>query len=142
MMRQAKPLLCAQRKADVKFYPSGRIDINSNVTKMLNLEDGDAINILDSGNGEYYLYPSIKKSNFKVTNAKFVNAVHRAKSYGNTCRCQCKQLTDAVSILTGASESWLFVGNPRDLSDLGINAVGVPLIYKNNQYKPIPESGD
>ena len=138
MENQCRPLISIQRKPDVKFHSNGMIDISSNVTKTLGLDNGDVINILCSGFGEYYLYPAMKKSKCRVPNAKFANSVKSTKGNSNNLRCCCKQLTDAVAELTGSKESWLFVGNPRDLTDLGVKAVGVPLIYRNNQYKPNP----
>ncbi len=49
------------RKPDISFYSSGRIDITSHLSKRLDLEAGDVIDIYFDGM-EYYLYVMAKKS--------------------------------------------------------------------------------
>ena len=44
------------RRPDVTFYPNGRIDITARVAKILDLHQGDVIDIADNGGIEYLLY--------------------------------------------------------------------------------------
>lgn len=49
-------LLTNTRRPDVTFYPNGRIDITARVAKMLDIHQGDVIDIADNGGLEYLLY--------------------------------------------------------------------------------------
>lgn len=50
-----KSLLGNTRRTDITFYDNGRIDISSHVAKILNLQKGDVIDIMECEN-EYYIY--------------------------------------------------------------------------------------
>ena len=52
------------RRADITFHASGKIDITSRVTNILNIADGDAVDIL-TGDGEFYLYVSARAKNIR-----------------------------------------------------------------------------
>ena len=52
----------SSRKPDISFYRSGRIDITSKLSKRLDLEAGDVIDIGFDGM-EYYLYVMAKGAN-------------------------------------------------------------------------------
>ena len=133
MNANVKTLAKPQRKVDVYFRKSGRIDITSRVVKALNIQDGDVINVL-SADGEYFLYVERRAADIRNGMARYRHAVRRTKSNDNMLRCQSIALTDAVNAITEAEESWLFVGTPRSLANFGVNADGVPLIVHNNQY--------
>lgn len=133
MNANAKPLVKPQRKVDVYFRKSGRIDITSRVAKALNIQDGDVINVL-SADSEYFLYVERRAADIRNGMARYRHAVRRTKSNDNMLRCQSIALTDAVNAITEAEESWLFVGTPRSLTNFGVNTDGVPLIVHNNQY--------
>lgn len=125
----AKPLILNQRRCDIYFRENGRVDINATIVKSIGLQDGDAINLTMIEN-ELYLYVSFRHN----PNARFSNAVHPSKERSHHFRCQSKTMTDYVNNLTGTRESWFYTGKPKDLSSYGINAMGVPIIYKNNIY--------
>ena len=127
----AKPLILNQRRCDIYFRSTGRVDINATIVKAIGLQDGDVIN-LTMVNGELYLYATGK--NPFNPNMRFRNAVHPSKKRSRHFRCQSKILTDYVNNMSGTRESWFFVGKAKDLSVYGINSIGVPIIYKNNQY--------
>lgn len=129
----AKPLVLNQRRCDIYFRATGRVDINANVVRAMGLENGDSINLTRIDN-EVYLYISSKASNRANKNVRFKNAVHPSKVGSGHFRCQCKALTDCMNEIVGAKESWLFVGKTKDLSCYGICSIGIPIIYKNNQY--------
>ena len=44
------------RRKDITFYKSGRIDITARVARILNLKQGDSINISKDENGEFLLF--------------------------------------------------------------------------------------
>lgn len=48
-------ILGTTRKADITFHRGGRINISSNISKQLGLNNGDVIDIMVD-RGEYYLY--------------------------------------------------------------------------------------
>lgn len=135
-----EPLVPTQRRVDVLFHASGRIDIKAGVSRTLSLQEGDAINILHVGT-EYYLYVSKRAASVQCSQARFRNAVYsvirrNGKRLYNSFRCQSIDLVRQVSQITGSPESWLFVGDPRDLHQYGIPETGLPLICSNNQYIP------
>ena len=49
-------ILTNTRRPDVTFYPNGRIDITARIANMLDLHQGDVIDIADNGRHEYLLY--------------------------------------------------------------------------------------
>ena len=49
-------ILTNTRRPDVTFYPDGRIDITARVAKILDLHQGDVIDIAVNGGLEYLLY--------------------------------------------------------------------------------------
>lgn len=129
----AKPLVLSQRRCDIYFRANGRVDINANVAREIGLESGDSINLTKIDN-EIYLYVSSKASSRINKNMRLKNTAHPSKKGSNHFRCQCKALTDCMNKIVGARESWLFVGKTKDLSCYGICSIGIPIIYKNNQY--------
>lgn len=126
-----------QRKADIIFRKSGRIDIKAHVSHALNLEPGDIINIVfDKDQRELYLYVSLRKNERKVQCSRFHNEVKATSIRSNRyLRVQSMQLCDFVNGLTGANESWLYVGNAKSVNIKGRQVVAIPLIWRNNIYK-------
>lgn len=55
-----KSVLESNRRHDIVFYPDGRIDIMARVGKLINIEPGDAIDIMTDGE-EYFLYVRNKR---------------------------------------------------------------------------------
>jgi len=80
------------RRPDVTFYKSGRIDITSRVAKILNLGDGDVLDI-EKCCGEWLLF--VKLRNVDVV------GTHEARCYASkknsrNFRAYSKRLCDAV----------------------------------------------
>lgn len=120
-----------KRKIDVYFHKNGNICINANVAKALDIKHGDAIDVhYDKDTKELYLYVSRKKEDMVATGS--YKAI--AKSTKPNCRnlrVQSKEITIFVNRITGAEESWLYVGALRQ-TKVG---TALPLIYLNNQFR-------
>lgn len=110
------------RRPDVTFYRSGRIDITSRVAKILNLGDGDVVNI-DKQNGEWLLFVKLRNS--------FVIGTHEARCYASkkgsrNYRAYSKRLCDAVLVECGETEkARLAMGEAIEFKHYGL---AIPLI--------------
>ena len=127
------PLVPTTRRPDIYFRHSGCIDITAGLTRTLGLSDGDVINVLPTNTREFILFVSHRAADSVTPAARYRNSVRPTKRGSHNFRCQSKELTDAVNLLTGAHESWLYVGTPIDLAKYGLKGTGLPLIL-NNQY--------
>ena len=140
MSTLVRPLSEASRRVDIYFRRNGRVDIMASVVKALGIVDGDVVNVLSSSSGEYYFYVAHRAVD-RSSNSRYRNAVHCVTSsrrkgvQRNNMRFNNIELTRRINSVTGSAESWLFVGQPRDLSSFGVSAIGLPLIYSNNQFK-------
>lgn len=93
-------LIGNNRRADISFFPNGRIDISARLSRLLSLQSGDTIDIKFDGY-EYYIYvrnrsplggrfeaqcfPSNKKGrHFRAYSRRLYAAVSRA--------CHCRRL--------------------------------------------------
>lgn len=115
------------RKPDVTFYKNGRIDLTSRIAKMLNLGNGDVIDI-GLCNGEYMLYVRLK-------NAQVVGN-HEARCYtskrnSHNFRAYSKKLCNAILSACGANKAQLASGVAVEVEALG---TAIPLITRNNLY--------
>ena len=115
------------RKPDVTFYKNGRIDLTSRIAKMLNLGNGDVIDI-GLCNGEYMLYVRLK-------NAQVVGN-HEARCYtskrnSHNFRAYSKKLCNAILSACGANKAQLASGVVVEVEALG---TAIPLITRNNLY--------
>lgn len=118
-------ILVNSRKPDVTFYRDGRIDITSRVAKILQLHEGDVVDI-GVHQGEYYLY---------VRN-RFTNIVgkHEAQCFAskkNSCnfRAYSKKICSAILQLSQASKARIPAGEVVELPEVGRT---VPLIIRLN----------
>lgn len=107
------------------FYCDGRIDITSRVAKILQLHEGDVVDI-GVHQGEYYLY---------VRN-RFTNIVgkHEAQCFAskkNSCnfRAYSKKICSAILQLSQASKARIAAGEVVELPEVGR---AVPLIIRLN----------
>lgn len=115
------------RKPDVTFYKNGRIDLTSRIAKMLNLDNGDVVDIALC-NGEYMLY-------VRLRNAQAVGN-HEARCYASkrnshNFRAYSKKLCDAILAVCKANKAQLASGVAVEVDSLG---VAIPLITRNNLY--------
>ena len=115
------------RRPDITFYKNGRIDLTSRVVKMLNISNGDVIDI-GVCSGEYMLY-------VKYRNSQIVGN-HEARCYAskrnsNNFRAYSKKLCDAILNICNASKAQLASGVAVEIDSLGM---AIPLITRNNLY--------
>lgn len=120
-------ILGNSRRPDVTFYKSGRIDITSRVAKLLNLSQGDVIDI-DVINGEYLLY--IRYRSNEAVGRHEARCI-ASKSNSNNFRAYSKKLTKAILTVCEAEKAQLASGAAMEFERLGI---AVPLITRNNLY--------
>lgn len=122
--------MAAARRIDVYFRKGGCIDINANVSRAIDLERGDVIDVhYDKETKELYLYVA-KKADTLGENARYKAMARPTKPNSRNMRVQSKEITDFVRRLTGAEEAWLYVGTIKQ-TKIG---PALPLIYLNNQY--------
>lgn len=116
-------ILGNSRRPDVTFYRDGRIDITSRVARMLQLTEGDVVDI-GIHQDEYYLYVR--------TRGKDVVGKHSAQCFAskkNSCnyRAYCRKICAAI---LGSSEiARVPAGDAVELPQIGI---AVPLIIRLN----------
>ena len=114
------------RRPDVSFYNNGRIDITSVVARVLNLHEGDVVDI-DCQNGEYLLYVRLR-SNEAI--GRHEARCYPTKDGGHNFRTYSKKLCDAILTACNAtSEARLSMGEVIEHPQIG---VAIPLITRNN----------
>lgn len=85
-------ILNITRRPDVTFYPNGRIDITSRIAKVLNLCEGDVIDIAVNG-CEYQLYVKHKANSYVGSHEA---TVRPSKTGSRNFRCYSKRLTHVM----------------------------------------------
>ena len=90
-------ILNITRRPDVTFYPNGRIDITSRIAKVLNLCEGDVIDIAVNGY-EYQLYVKHKANSYVGSHEATVKP---SKSGSHNFRCYSKRLTHVMMLTQG-----------------------------------------
>lgn len=108
------------RKADVTFYKSGRIDITSGVSKLLNLKRGDVIDVAGDGR-EWYLYVRHRNCCGR----------HEAQCYpsnrgGHNFRAYSKRLCTQVLKMSGGSRARVVAGEFHEFENIGKSVIIVP----------------
>lgn len=114
------------RRPDVSFYRNGRIDITASVARVLDLHDGDVIDI-DYQNGEYMLYVRLRGEN---AIGRHEAQCRPTKEGTFNYRAYSKKLCTAILAACNAvSEARLSMGTAIEHPQIGI---AVPLITRNN----------
>lgn len=124
------PLLTNSRRPDVTFCPDGRIDITARIAKMLQLQNGDVINIAYHC-GEYYLYVALRASQCVGLHEATVSPTNHGKRHNNNFRAYSKFLCRSISKAAyGCSDrkTRLPAGSPFEMAGYG---TVIPLITKN-----------
>lgn len=118
------------RRPDISFYPDGRIDITARVAKILNLQEGDVIDIASDGK-EYLLYRKLKASDII---GRHEGQCHKTKKSVKSCnnlraysKCLCAAMLNAAGSFKKAC---LPIGTETTLPMSDDKAV--PIIYKHN----------
>lgn len=114
------------RRPDVSFYNTGRIDITARAARLLDLHDGDVIDIAFF-DGECYLY--VKHLGTDVT-GRHEAAVHPTKLGSRNYRCNSVRLSAFIlDQHNGARSVRLPLGDAVQLPSLG---TAIPIIIRNN----------
>ena len=100
-------ILGRTRRPDVTFYRNGKVDITSRVSRLLDIEAGDVIDIAADGI-EYYLYVRHKRADIVGRHEGQVYATYRGRC--RNYRCHSKRLCEAVLRVTNGNVARLPVG--------------------------------
>lgn len=114
-----------QRKPDIYFHFNGQIDITAKVSKALDLQPGDTINVWEAG-GEHYLYVSARSVAGNVA-----GVCRKVNDRSRFLRTNFKGLTDKINEICNADESHLPVGEAVEIENVG---KALTLITRNNLY--------
>ena len=122
-------LLNNTRRPDVTFHADGRIDITARLAKMLDLHDGDVINIAND-KSEYFLYVQHRADNLVGRHEAQCYPTNRRGRRNNNLRCHSKRLCNIILALNAdATDVRLPVGAPQQHPLLGTI---LPIITRNN----------
>lgn len=126
-----KSIIGKYRKPDITFYRNGRIDITSRVVKMLDLHEGDSIDVGEEY-GDYYLYVRHRYDPRRKFGAFEATAYPSKTGYKNF-RAYSKKLCNAlfgVASVEGSRKKY----SPQIGSPLRDNIFGemVPLILRDH----------
>lgn len=122
------------RRADITFYRNGKIDITSRLTKLLDLGDGDVIDIaFDSG--EFYIYRMRKAEDLVGRHEAQCHATHKGKrSPSKSLRAYSKKISEAILKASGVTErARVWAGEVCSFPELGKAVVIIPA--SNNFFK-------
>lgn len=120
-----KSILGNTRKSDITFYDNGRIDISARVSKMLSLQKGNVIDVLED-DGELYLYVRFHEH----VVGRHEAACFSTHSGSRHFRAWSQKLSRYVIRAGGSSlnKVALGVGSPVQLPNVGI---ALPIIYRH-----------
>lgn len=120
-----KSILGNTRRTDIAFHDDGRIDISARVSKILSLQKGDVVDVLED-DGELYLY---------VRFHGHVIGRHEAACFpthpnSRHFRAWSRRLSRHIIRASGSTldKVKLGVGTPCELPGIGI---ALPIIYRN-----------
>ncbi len=113
------------RKTDITFRSDGRIDISAHVSKVLALQRGDVIDLLD-GDGELYMYVKFHAPTVGRHEATCFPTHPNSRHF----RAWSKRLCRAMIHASGSrlSKVELSVGTTVELAGVG---TALPIIYRN-----------
>lgn len=130
---EATKLVNSRRRVDIYFRSNGKIDISSRVAWALSMSVGDVISLAAIGR-EFYLYISRKAAEMQCNMAHYSHQVRQRHKGCNTFYCNAVSLTRIINAHTQSRESWLYVGNTKQIHVDGRDVIALPLIVGNNQY--------
>jgi hypothetical protein len=100
------------RRSDISFSPDGRIDISARVAKLLDIRQGDTLDIM-CDKAEYYLYVRNRSPQF----GRFEATCYRSNKKGRHFRAYSQRLCKAVlSACNTATKLCIGVGEIRHIS--------------------------
>jgi len=115
------------KKVDITFFYSGKINITSHVSRSLDLQAGDAINIakVEKGWTEYYLYIERRAQDMLGHHEGVCAVTH---GHGRNLRVFNCRLSRYILTLCHATASvGLNIGTPEEVPGLGL---AVPIIIR------------
>lgn len=119
-------VLCNTRRPDITFYPNGRIDITSRIAKMLNLCDGDVIDVAVNG-PEYMLYIKHRRESIAGSHECTCHASKRnSRNFRTYSRRLCEFMRSVCECIQGTP---LYVA-AGDAENDELHGAMVPLITK------------
>ncbi len=113
-------LLGNSRKHDIVFFYSGRIDISARIAHLLNINQGEVLDIMHH-NGEFFLYVKHRNPVF----GKHQAVVKFSNKYGKHCRVYSKKIARS------------FFYNSADKTAYVRFSVGEPVLQDNKIFLPI-----
>lgn len=120
-----RKVISATRRSDITFHRDGRIDITAHVAKILDMHDGDVINIAEVGDRftEHFLYVARRA---QETCGRHAATCRPVKNGGNYLRTYCRSLARYALRRAGeAATLSLRVGDAQHVDGLG---TALPLI--------------
>lgn len=112
-------LLGNSRKHDIVVFNSGRIDISARIAKMLNIQDGNILDIMID-KGELLLYVKHRNPVF----GKHEAVVKFSNRYGKHCRLHSKKIAQFI------------IDKTNGLTSVRLS-IGEPVFYENEMMLPI-----
>lgn len=121
-----RSLLGNTRKNDITIYGNGRIDISAHVSRLLGLNRGDVIDLMDTGS-EYYLYIKYHAP----TIGRHEAMCFPTKAGGRHFRTYSFRLCNALMKVFGCNDNkmGLVIGEPMALFHID---VALPIINRKN----------
>lgn len=113
------------RKTDITFRSDGRIDISAHVSKVLALQRGDVIDLLD-GDGELYMYVKFHAPTVGRHEATCFPTHPNSRHFRAWSQKLCRYVIRASGSHLGKVE--LGVGSPTSLPAIGM---ALPIIYRH-----------
>lgn len=113
------------RKPDLTFHRNGRIDITARISDMLELHEGDVIDLLFSGE-DWYLYVKYRHDKVVGRHEAQCYPTNRGKRRCRNFRASSKRICDTVLAMSGGETARVIAGNSREYSNIGKAVVIIP----------------
>jgi hypothetical protein len=119
------------RRPDISFHPDGRIDITARIAKLLQLEDGDVIDVAKSFD-EYLLYVQLRADKCEGRHEATVHPTNKGKRSSNNFRAHSRRLCQSMRVASGGSPADEPLRLPAGaLVRFGRYGFAIPLITRN-----------
>lgn len=112
-------ILGNSRKPDIIFYRNGRIEIASNVAKILNLSHGDVLDIMID-KPEYYLYVKYRADEKVGKHESTIFPTNKGNHYRTSSCKLCSTILNECGISDKSDKAKLCVGEPIHDSQYGV----------------------
>lgn len=118
------------RRPDITFYRNGRIDITSRITKLMNLREGDVIDI-GIERGEFILYRLRKAEDAKGRHEAQCYSSHKGRRHpSRNLRAYSKRLAERIlNIIKAGDIARIWAGEAVEVEDYGTAVIIIPASY-------------